>query len=151
MIKFLLPFLFLFTPNTFSQTKEIRKINKDSLEWEKQGNAFLDNDYLNKLEVSKRDGNVRLHSNIRFDHRIFGYEKPDLKSKRLLLFSVFTFDVKDNPCNCAFGSFYDTSSMDGITMRYAGNEKDFVKVDLLQNNSKLATVYFEKRWVDFEN
>ena len=51
---------------------------------------------------------------------------------------------------CVFGSFYDTSSMDGITMQYTGNEKDFVKVDLLRNDNKLATVYFEKKWVEFE-
>jgi len=138
------------TLDGFSQSKETRKINRDSLEWEKQGNVFLEGDHLNKLEISKNDSIVRLYSNIRLDHRIFGYEKPDLGAKKKILFSVFTFDVEDNPCNCAFGSFYETSSMKGITMKYIGKEKSFVKVAVLKNNIKLGDVYFEKKWVEFE-
>ena len=134
----------------FSQTKQTQKINKDSLAWEKEGTVFLEGDNLNKLEVSKRDSIVRLYSNIRQDHRIFGYEKADLKAKKKILFSVFTFDVEGNPCNCAFGSFYETSGMNGITMKYVGKEKSFVKVELLEGNTKLGTVYFEKKWVEFE-
>ena len=65
MIKFLLSCLFLLTLNAFSQTKQTQKINKDSLDWERQGNVILEGDDLNKLEVSKRDGIVRLYSNIR--------------------------------------------------------------------------------------
>lgn len=136
--------------NGFSQINEIRKINKDSLEWEKQSHVFTDAEYLNKLQVSKQDGTVRLHSDIKKDHRIFGYEKPDVKSKRKILFSVFTFDVKDNPCNCEFGSYYETSSMKDITLKYVGEVKSFIEVDLLQSDTKLGTVYFEKKWVEFE-
>ena len=147
MIKFLIIFLLSISLNTYSQTKEV---NKDSLDWEKQGNAFLEDEYLNKLEVSKRDGSVRLYSDIKKDHRIFGYEKPNVQSKKILLFSVFTFDVKDNPCNCEFGSYYETSSMKDIKLKYVGDVKSFIKVDLLQNNTKLGTVYFEKKWVAFE-
>lgn len=136
--------------NGFSQSKEIRTINKDSLDWEKQGFVFLEGDHLNKLEVSKRDSIVSLYSNIRHDHRIFGYEKPDVKSKRKILFSVFTFDVKDNPCNCEFGSYYETSSLKDITLKFVGKTKSFIKVDLLQDGNKLDRVYFEKKWVEFE-
>ena len=147
---FILAILLSFSINGFSQTKEIRKINKDSLDWEKQGNVFLEGDNLNKLEVSKRDSVVTLYSNIRHDHRIFGYEKPDVKSKRKILFSVFTFDVEGNPCNCVFGSYYETSSMKDITLKYVGREKAFVKVDVFERNIKSGTVYFEKKWVEFE-
>ena len=136
--------------NTYSQSRETRKINKDSLEWEKQGNVFLEGDHLNKLEVSKRDSIVHLYSNIRSDHRIFGYEKPDVKSKKKILFSVFTFDVKDNPCNCIFGSYYQTPSSEELTLKYVGKEKTFIKVDIYQNSIKSGTVYFEEKWVDFE-
>lgn len=147
---FILIILIFLSPNTFSQNKETRKINKDSLEWEKQGNVFLEGDNLNKLQVTKQDSIVRLYSNIRHDHRIFGYEKADLKSRKKILFSVFTFDVEGNPCNCVFGSFYETSSMKGITMKYVGKKKSFVKVELHEGKTKLGTVYFEKKWVEFD-
>lgn len=140
----------LLSLNTYSQNKETKKVNKDSLEWEKQGNIFLEGDNLNKLEVSKRDSIVHLYSNIRSDHRIFGYEKPDLKSKRKILFSVFTFDVENNPCNCIFGSYYQTPSLEELKLKYIGKEKAFVKVEVFQNNIKSGTVYFEKKWVEFE-
>jgi len=150
-MKYLLTILlFSISLNGFSQTKKTLIINKDSLDWEKQGNVFLEGDHLNKLEVSKSDSIVRLYSDIRHDHRIFGYEKPDLKAKKKILFSVFTFDVEGNPCNCAFGSFYETSSMKEITMKYLGKEKSFVKMELLEGRTKLGTVYFEKKWVEFE-
>ncbi|MDR6968402.1 hypothetical protein J2X31_002425 [Flavobacterium arsenatis] len=146
-MKYIIAFLFSISLNTYSQTKEV---NKDSLDWEKQGYVFQDGDNLNKLEVSKQNGTISLYSDIKKDHRIFGYEKPDVKSKRKILFSVFTFDVKDNPCNCEFGSYYETSSMKDITLKYVGDVKSFIKVDLLQNDTKLGTVYFEKKWVEFE-
>lgn len=149
-MKSLFTLLLISTLSAFSQSKEIRKINKDSLEWELQGNVFLEGDNLNKLQVTKQDSIVRLYSNIRHDHRIFGYEKADLKSRKKILFSVFTFDVKGNPCNCVFGSFYETSSMKGITMKYVGKEKSFIKVELHEGKAKLGTVYFEKKWVEFE-
>lgn len=149
-MKCLFTLLLISTLSAFSQSKEIRKTNKDSLEWELQGNVFLEGDNLNKLQVTKQDSIVRLYSNIRHDHRIFGYEKADLKSRKKILFSVFTFDVEDNPCNCVFGSFYETSSMKGITMKYVGKEKSFMKVELHEGKTKLGTVYFEKKWVEFE-
>lgn len=149
-MKCLFTLLLISTLSTFSQSKEIRKTNKDSLEWELQGNVFLEGNNLNKLQVTKQDSIVRLYSNIRYDHRIFGYEKADLKSRKKILFSVFTFDVEGNPCNCVFGSFYETSSMKGITMKYVGKEKSFMKVELHEGKTKLGTVYFEKKWVEFE-
>lgn len=149
-MKSLFTLLLISTLSAVSQSKEIRKTNKDSLDWELQGNVFLEGDNLNKLQVTKQDSIVRLYSNIRHDHRIFGYEKADLKSRKKILFSVFTFDVKDNPCNCVFGSYYETSSMEGITMKYTGKEKSFIKVELLESKTKLGTVYFEKKWVEFE-
>ena len=36
------------------------------------------------------DSKILLHANIKKDHRIFGYQRPKLESKKVLLLSVFT-------------------------------------------------------------
>lgn len=150
MIKFLTLLFFAVTLNGYSQKKEIRTINKDSLEWETQGNVFLEGDHLNKLQVSKRDSMVSLYSDIKRDHRIFGYEKPNLQSEKMILFSVFTFDVKGNPCNCPLGSYYQTAPNDTYQLKYTGKEKSFIKVAVYKDDIKLGAVYFEKKWVEIE-
>ena len=46
-----------------------------------------------KAYVSTQDSSIDLTANIRLDHRFFGYANPDIKSEKLLLFSVFTNDI----------------------------------------------------------
>jgi hypothetical protein len=117
--------------------KENSKINEE------------DEEYINKALISKNDSLIWLGVNMKRDHRIFGFEKPDLKSKRLILISIFTNDVENNPFNLPYGAFYDTNDMNGIELKFKGNFGDFAKVELVNKNTK-DTVYFEKKWLEFE-
>jgi hypothetical protein len=87
---------------------------------------------------------------MRRDHRIFGYAAPDTKSERLLLLSIFTSDVENNPFQCKLGAYYDTGGMDGVGLKYAGTAGDFVKALATDNANKTTTVYFEKKWIEME-
>jgi hypothetical protein len=87
---------------------------------------------------------------MRKDHRIFGYAKPDTKSERLLLISVFTNDVENNPFGCKLGSYYDTSGMDDITLKYKETLGKFIKAVAIDKSNNKTDIYFEKKWIEFD-
>lgn len=137
----------------YSQSK---KINRDSIQWEKENpnwesNLFANPQYANKLEVSKTTNKMNLYSSMQKECRIIGYEKANKKSKKLIVLSIWTFDVKDNPSKCRFGSYYETSSMDTMNLIYLGKKDDFIKAGIFKNNIQIATVYFDKKWISFVN
>ncbi|AHF16345.1 hypothetical protein NIASO_16665 [Niabella soli DSM 19437] len=107
---------------------------------------------LNKAFVSLKNGDstITLHSNIRQDHRIFGYARPDTNAERLLLFSVFTNDVQGNPFKCRLGSYYETSELKGFHLKYLGTEDSFIKAMAIDSSNNRTPVYFEKKWIDVE-
>ena len=80
----------------------------------------------------------------------FGYAKPDIKSERLLLLSVFTIDVENNPFGCRLGAYYDTGGMDELTLKYNSTTGDFVKATAIDKANNSTTIYFEKKWIEFE-
>jgi len=91
-----------------------------------------------------------LSANMKLDHRIFGYSKPNTQSKKLLLLSIFTNDVENNPFKCELGAYYDTNRMENMDLKFIQSIKDFVEVTVFDHNSnKVTTVYFEKRFIEF--
>ena len=67
----------------------------------------------NTLSIATNDSIMEIQAFIRKDHRIFGYEKPDKNSAKLIVFSIFTNDVENNPHHCKLGSYYDTTALPG--------------------------------------
>lgn len=122
-----------------------------------QANAttILESDELTKAQVnlSTKDSIIRLRANIRVDHRFFGYEQPNIQSKKLLLFSIFTNDVQDNPFQLKFGAYYETSGLDdkGLKLKYLRTKDDFIEAELIDvSGYPVTTIYFEKKWVDIK-
>jgi hypothetical protein len=111
----------------------------------------LDWSNIHKAQVSLKDSLLWIRGDIKKDYRIFGYERPSTNSKRLILFSVFTRDVENNPYNCPFGAYYSTSDMafEDTRFKFKGVSGDFVKTDLISEGVLLAAFYFEKKWVQF--
>ena len=105
---------------------------------------------INKLSVAKSDSSLWLIARMQLDHRIFGYAKPDTNSQKLILLSIFTNDVKDNPYKCPFGSYYETSGMENIKLKFLEKKKWFIKAEIIENDSAKTPVYFLKKWVEFE-
>lgn len=148
--KILILFLFIHALS-FSQTK---LVNKDSLKWEKENlgwekRIFDDPEFVNKLEVSKSDKSIDLYMSMRKEYRIFGYQKPNRNSKKMILLSIWTFDVKDNPSNCPFGSYYETASMGNKQLEYIRMKNSFIEAAILKDKKQITKVYFEKKWVKY--
>ncbi len=114
-----------------------------------QSDVKVDLDNITKAIIFK-DSTIFLKANIRRDHRIFGYAKPNLNSEKLILISVFTSDVKDNPFNCRFGAYYDTSGMDDMELKYVGLRGDFIEANIVQNDTISMPIYIEKIWLEFD-
>ena len=117
--------------------------------------SVLESDEVTKayVNLSSKDSIIRLHSNIRLDHRFFGYEEADTHSTKLLLFSIFTNDVKDNPFQLKLGAYYDTSNLDskGSKLKYVGTNGDFVEAKFIDaTDIPVCNIYFEKKWIEIE-
>ncbi len=96
------------------------------------------------------DSSIWLRAEMRQDHRIFGYSKPDTTAEKLLLFSIFTNDVDDNPFGYELGAYYDTEGMDGLTLKYMSTTGDFIEAEAITENNEERTIYFEMKWIVFD-
>lgn len=122
----------------------------EKIEQENNESVISSGDNVTKASISLSDSSISLTANIRKDHRVFGYAKPDTKSERLLLLSVFTKDVEGNPFNCELGSYYDTGGIENLTLKYIESVGEFVKAVAIDKSGKRTDLYFEKKWVEFE-
>ena len=122
--------------------KTIQIKEKDSVE--------VDETNIQKATISIEDSLIWIKANMRLDHRIFGYEKPNLDSKKMLLISIFTTDVEKNPFNCEYGAYYESDEMQDIKLKFKENLGQFAKIKLTkENNSKI--IYFENKWLEFDD
>jgi uncharacterized protein YecT (DUF1311 family) len=108
---------------------------------------------LKQLNDSKayieQDSIIWIHQNMNSEHRIFGYENKNILSKKLILISVFTKDVQNNPFNCKYGSYYHTQSMNDLKLKYLDVVNDFTKIAILKKEEIIDTVYMESKWFRF--
>lgn len=111
----------------------------------------MSEEFFQKAIIDLRDSSFTVYQNIRADYRIFGYQKPDTNARKMILFSVFTSDVKDNPYKCLFGSYYYSGALQDTKIKYIKNKGSFVETHLIKDNDILPTpIYFLKDWVEFE-
>ena len=110
----------------------------------------IDKTHIKKATVAKSDSVIWLTANIRLDHRIFGYSKPDTNSQKMILFSVFTNDVEANPYQCPLGAYYQTNDMHNRSIKFVSKQGHFIKASVLDNDSIISTVYFLRQWIKFE-
>lgn len=129
-----------------------KKVSKSTPENNAKGENYNDEDYLTKATVSLSTGDstIDLVANIRKDHRIFGYAKPDTNSERLLVLSVFTDDVENNRHKCRLGAYYQTSGMEDLRLKYILRTKDFIKAEAIDKSGGITPLYFEAKWIEFE-
>lgn len=141
------------TLDTSQINQTIEKLTTlDSIEKANNESVVTSGDNITKAFVFLKDGDstINLTANIKQDHRIFGYAKPDIKSERIILLSVFTNDVENNPFGCKLGAFYDTRSMNELTLNYITTIGNFVKATATSKTNNSTTIYFEKKWIDFK-
>lgn len=98
----------------------------------------------------EKDSSIWINANIRKAHRIFGYKNKDIFSEKMILFSIFTNEVKNNPFDCKYGAFYDTSNMKDMDLKYIATENGFLKIGLIKNGDIIDEVFMLKKWFEFE-
>lgn len=123
----------------------------DSIDRANSNMIATDAAHVQKAVVSESDSLIWLTANMKLDHRIFGYEKPDTGSKKMILISIFTDDVDGNPFNCPFGSYYQSSNLIDMELKYISTEGQFIKANIIRNDTVEGTVYIDKRWIEFED
>ncbi|MBK8698596.1 MAG: hypothetical protein IPN29_03280 [Saprospiraceae bacterium] len=133
-----------------NQAESANVARLDSIEKANSESVLASGDDGTKAYINKQDSTISLFANIRKDHRIIGYSKPDIHSDRLLMISVFTSDVENNPFSRQLGAYYDTSGMEDMLLKYQGTKGDFIEVLALGHGSIETTMYMEKKWVEFE-
>jgi hypothetical protein len=138
------------TPQTKQATEQLSEL--DRIEKENNASIVSSDDDINKAFVALQNGDSTIHLSMNKyqDHRIFGYVQPDVKSERLLLLSVFTNDVENNPFGCKLGAYYDTGGMDELTLKYVSITGNFVKAIATDKTNHSTTIYFEKKWIEFD-
>lgn len=102
---------------------------------------------INYAYVDLKDSSFHLTANMKLDHRIFGYKNPVLQSERVILFSIFTNDVENNPFGCKLGSYYDTNGLEDYTIKYSETNGDFIKVYATDKFNHQETFFIDKKWV----
>lgn len=110
----------------------------------------IDPEQMGKAVISS-NGSIWLTANIKRDHRIFGYKKKDVHSEKMILLSVFTSEVENNPFNCRYGAYHDTAGMKDMELKYLATEDDFLKVAIVQNGRSIDEVYMLKKWFELIN
>lgn len=111
----------------------------------------INDDFIQKAIVYRSDSSLNMFENIRADYRIFGYQKPDTNSKKLLLVSVFTSDVKDNPYQCEYGAYYSSNAMENTRLKYVRKTGDFIEANLIKDKVIVTPIFFHKNWVEFKD
>ncbi|TPN82892.1 lysozyme inhibitor LprI family protein [Aquimarina algicola] len=109
----------------------------------------IDPQYMGKAYVEK-DSIIWMSANMKKDHRIFGYRGKDIYSEKLILLSIFTNEVENNPFDCVYGAFYDTNGMKNMKLKYIATENEFLKVEIIKNGKSIDEVYMLKKWFEFE-
>lgn len=127
---------------------EEKAIKKDTIRNEEA--TQMSEDSYQKAVINPSDSSLNVYQNIRADYRIFGYRKPDTNSRKMIFFSVFTTDVDKNPYKCSYGSYYSSSEMENMKMKYVKDVGNFIEAKLIRNENELLTpIYILKSWVEF--
>ncbi|MGB8191513.1 MAG: serine hydrolase [Chitinophagaceae bacterium] len=129
--------------------EEIAPASSDTLRATYNYPDIISEESMQRAQISKRDSILLVNQNIRKDYRIFGYERPDTSSSRLILFSVFTRDVQNNPYRCTYGAYYSSPAIKEKEIKFIGHAGAFVKTALIIQGKIVCELYFEKRWVEF--
>lgn len=139
-----------YMPHPAPRVKEMTRL--DSIEMENNKSVLASGDDITKayFPLNSGDSTMYLTAYMRKDHRFFGYAHPDIHSDRLILFSIFTNDVQDNPFKCRYGAYYQIVPSDSLHIKYLSADSNFVRTELTHKTERPVIVYFEKKWINFE-
>ena len=103
-----------------------------------------------KLLIDKTDSIASLFANMQSDHNFFGYSQPDSNSTKLILFSIYTNQVKDNPHHCKYGAHYSDTSLEKKHLKFICYSKNYGQFKLMENKKEIAVIYFKNQNFKFD-
>lgn len=124
------------------------KLPQGEKELELVENEIIGFGEIQKAKIFKKDSLFWVDANINRDYQIFGYEQPDTSARKLIVFSVFTYDVQDNPYQCPLGAYYGSYNLENSQIKYKGELVPFIITDFIEDD-KVTPIYFEKNSVEF--
>ncbi len=100
---------------------------------------------LTVAHVDKKTKEFFVTSNPKTEYKIFGYQYPNITTRKMICFSSFTYDVGDNLNNCPLGSYFDSGKMkEGDRILYTGKAGSFSKMTFISGSGKKTIFYFPK-------
>jgi len=100
---------------------------------------------LTVAHVDKKTKEFFVTSNPKAEYKIFGYEYPNITTRKMVCFSSYTYDVGDNLNNCPLGSYFDSGKMkEGDRITYVGKAGSFSKMMFTSGSGKKTIFYFPK-------
>ena len=131
------------------ESKETVLSSLDSINIENNKSIIDSKENINKGYIFN-DSLFDIRADMKKDHSFFGYQKPNITSKKLILFSIFTNDIDGNPFKCELGSYYDMTDSEGLEIKYQNTQGDFIETIISNENGEKTVVYFEKKWIILE-
>jgi hypothetical protein len=99
----------------------------------------------NTGHVDKKTKEFFITSTPKAEYKIFGYQFPNITTKKMICFSTFSYDVRDNLNKCPLGSYFDTSFMkEGDRIIYLGMVGSFGKMNFITGSGKKTLIYIPK-------
>jgi hypothetical protein len=113
--------------------------------------AYSFGQYQEKPWVDKKTGEFTAATNKHSYFRVFGYEKADTNSRKLICISVFTDDVDKNKYKCPLGAYYGNIGFTkGEAIFYISTMGEFAKFKFVDATKKETIIYMLKKLIDFE-
>ncbi len=95
--------------------------------------------------VDKKTKEFLILSNSKTDFRIIGYQFPNVSTKKMICFSSYSGDVRDNFYKCPLGSYFDTGLLrEGDRIIYLGPAGSFAKMSYVSAQGKKTIFYIPK-------
>jgi hypothetical protein len=95
--------------------------------------------------VDKKTKEFFIVTNPKAEYRIFGYQFPNNTTKKMICFSTYSYDVRDNLNKCPLGSYFDTSFMkEGDRIVYLGIVGTFAKMNYISGRGIKTLFYLPK-------
>ena len=108
--------------------------------------SFSQNDFedlINKVVVSKKDSSISFVMNTLLGQGYFGYSQPDTNSRKLILFSIANKEVKNNPFNCKYGSYYSVNDAKKYFFKFSGSKNGFSEIQMIKKNkNRVKDVFY---------
>ena len=99
----------------------------------------------NTAHVDKKTKEFFITSTPKAEYKIFGYQFPNITTKKMICFSTYSYDVRDNLNKCPLGSYFDTSFMkEGDRIIYLGMVGSFGKMNFITGSGKKTLIYIPK-------